>query len=169
MADIDIAAARALCERTTPGPWVVGREVDGGVFFGTVTDPDDPSEPGILLGDAGSEVVEFIVAARTLVPALLDEIEQIGWSFLALLDALAASEARVRELEAEAADVADPSRTYVNGYRKALEWAADVVHAEARWQWERDLRRIPGSQIVAQRMGVIEQCLRDGIARGSDV
>ncbi|WP_238840706.1 hypothetical protein [Prescottella equi] len=42
----------------------------------------------------------------------------------------------------------------------AYKHAADVVHAEARWQWERDMQRIPGAQIVAQRMSVIEDCIR---------
>ena len=96
MGDIDMAAARALCDAATPGPWVVGEEIDGvragrrtvvrgqrGSGFNrrivTVdqTRPhEEPAEPN----------VEFIAAARTLIPALLD--------------ALAAAEARTRELEA---------------------------------------------------------------------
>lgn len=37
--------------------------------------------------------------------------------------------------------------------------AARIVLAEARWQWEQAARRIPGAQIVAQRMQVVEKCL----------
>jgi len=42
----------------------------------------------------------------------------------------------------------------------ALSNAADVVHAEARWQWELDSRGHIGAQTVAQRMQVVEACLR---------
>ncbi|WP_313812381.1 hypothetical protein [Glutamicibacter sp.] len=39
--------------------------------------------------------------------------------------------------------------------------AADVLSSEARWQYEQDARRVTGAQIVAQRMGVMEQIMRD--------
>lgn len=47
--------------------------------------------------------------------------------------------------------------------REALRWAADVVHSEARWQWELHTRGTVGAQIVAQRMTVVEQVLRSAI------
>lgn len=42
----------------------------------------------------------------------------------------------------------------------AYRHAADVVHAEARYQWEQDVRGVVGAQTVAQRMVVVEGCLR---------
>lgn len=73
----DYAMLRQLAENATPGPWQAGGEssTTGGMFFGTVTDPSDPTEPGVLLGDAGTCDAEFIAAANpTVVLALLDEI-----------------------------------------------------------------------------------------------
>ncbi|NKZ63017.1 hypothetical protein GTG23_00310 [Rhodococcus hoagii] len=43
---------------------------------------------------------------------------------------------------------------------KAFDLAADVVHAEARWQHEQDRRGTVGAQIVAQRMLVMEGAIR---------
>lgn len=48
-------------------------------------------------------------------------------------------------------------------HNAALKWAADVVHSEARWQTECDMRGYPGAQLIAQRMTVIENVLRGGI------
>lgn len=48
---------------------------------------------------------------------------------------------------------------------EALGWAADVVQSEARWQWERDRRGALGAQVVAQRMTIIEKCIRDQAQR----
>lgn len=42
--------------------------------------------------------------------------------------------------------------------------AADIVHAEARWQWELDGRGTTCAQVVAQRMTMVEQILRDRAA-----
>ena len=52
---------------------------------------------------------------------------------------------------------------------RAYRHAADVVHSEARWQWEQSKGHVPGAQIVAQRMQVIEASLKgfaDRIERG---
>lgn len=52
---------------------------------------------------------------------------------------------------------------------EALAWAADVVHAEARWQWELHERGGVGAQIVAQRMTVVEKVLRSAAAKAAEV
>lgn len=51
---------------------------------------------------------------------------------------------------------------------EALREAADVVHAEARWQWELHMRHSTGAQIVAQRMGVVEETIRGMADRIAD-
>ncbi len=76
MADID--AIQAVLDATPDGPWATGRvNEDGSQFFGTVFDPDDSSEPGVLLGDALPEIAEFVVAARTDIPALLARVREL--------------------------------------------------------------------------------------------
>jgi hypothetical protein len=59
--------ADALAVSATVGPWQTGGTPrTGGTYFGTVFDPDDPQEPGVLLGTAATEPdAEFIAAART--------------------------------------------------------------------------------------------------------
>lgn len=47
--------------------------------------------------------------------------------------------------------------------RGHLKFAVDAVHAEARYQWEMDLRGAPGAQIVAQRMVVVETVIRNAV------
>lgn len=70
---------RKIAENATPGPWITGGELQGsdGVFFGTAVDPDDPDEPGILLGEAFAPDAEFIATFNPeLVVALLDRVEK---------------------------------------------------------------------------------------------
>ncbi|MBM4469870.1 hypothetical protein GS502_11150 [Rhodococcus hoagii] len=43
--------------------------------------------------------------------------------------------------------------------REAFEEAAQVVRQEARNQFEQDMRRVPGAQLVAQRMNVMRDVL----------
>jgi len=43
--------------------------------------------------------------------------------------------------------------------------AADVVHAEARWQTELAMRRSLGAEYTAQRMSVVEETIRGFAAR----
>ncbi|NKZ84474.1 hypothetical protein GS982_19940 [Rhodococcus hoagii] len=43
--------------------------------------------------------------------------------------------------------------------REAFEEAAQMLRQEARYQWEQDMRRVPGAQLIAQRMGVMERAL----------
>lgn len=50
------------------------------------------------------------------------------------------------------------------GFRRGIEWAGDVVHSEARWQWESDFRGAPCSQVVARRMTVTEGAIRAALA-----
>ncbi len=75
----DYAKLRDLAKVATSGPWQTGSEPrPGRMFFGTVTDPDDPTEPGVPLGEAHPDDAEFIAAANPqTVLALLDEIEAL--------------------------------------------------------------------------------------------
>ena len=63
----------------TPGPWTTGSAVAGtnGVYFGTVHDPEDPTEPGILLGEAHAQDAYFIAAAPVDVARLTRAIEDV--------------------------------------------------------------------------------------------
>lgn len=44
--------------------------------------------------------------------------------------------------------------------REALAWAADVIAQEARKQWALAAEGIPGSQLIAQRLAVLERVVR---------
>ncbi len=44
--------------------------------------------------------------------------------------------------------------------REALAWAADVLAQEVREQWQRDADGVPGAQMIAQRLAVLEQVIR---------
>lgn len=75
--------------------------------------------------------------------------------------------ASTREDGAGRADV-DLVAAEVAGYERGLRDAIGVVHAEARWQWELDGRRVTGAQIVAQRLGVVDQILTDWLNSKAD-
>jgi acyl-coenzyme A synthetase/AMP-(fatty) acid ligase len=63
---------------TTPGPWTVGGDdptAPGSKYVGTVTDPDDPTEPGVLLGSFTATDAEFVAHAPTDMKALMDIIQ----------------------------------------------------------------------------------------------
>jgi hypothetical protein len=49
------------------------------------------------------------------------------------------------------------------GYVQALEFAADVVHQEARWQTERAMNHIPGASLIRDRMILVENVFRNQI------
>lgn len=113
MADnLDVIVRRARA--ATRGPWQLGdRAVNGEWWFGTVTDPDDVTEPGVPLGVCGTrEDGDFVVHAR----------EDILWLAEQVRDrdvALQAAEDRIAELEAVA-------RTSVKGAR----CGADITHRD---------------------------------------
>ncbi len=69
---LDIPLARALCDAATAGPW---RD------WGTTHDPKVFTLNGLLVADLPSyndmHDAAFIAAARTLLPAALDEVERL--------------------------------------------------------------------------------------------
>lgn len=74
---IDIDQAERLANAATPGPWTVAP--NGGGIYGpcpivvAVTVGDDP-EPVVF---ATNDDLDFIAAARTLVPALIAEVRRL--------------------------------------------------------------------------------------------
>ncbi len=105
--DEELAAWRVLCNAATPGPWTrtkPERDKDGfsmGVgIAGTLgKQMVYASPPG---GQFPSADANFIAAARTALPCLIDELE--------------AERAKVRELEAERSAVAsDYGRVFTEG------------------------------------------------------
>ncbi|ATW60856.1 hypothetical protein SEA_GETALONG_89 [Gordonia phage Getalong] len=67
-----------------------------------------------------------------------------------------------------AAHVAEVIRQHGLDRTSGLNAAADVVHAEARYQWEMDARRAVCAQVVAQRMGVVERTIRSFVDGAED-
>lgn len=63
---VDRAKLRALADAATPGPW--NRDADGVSVYIDVR---------FAICDASGADANFIAAARTAVPALLDEIERV--------------------------------------------------------------------------------------------
>src|SRR5262245_26742525 len=80
-----LAAWRKLAEEATEGPW----RLDSAKRF-EFREPDDPGDQALVGGDdtcpgivwehgpTGTANAAFIAAARTAVPALLDEVERLG-------------------------------------------------------------------------------------------
>jgi hypothetical protein len=69
---------QARLNSITPGPWTVGGDdpsAPGSKFVGTVTDPTDPSEPGVLLGSFNGPDADFVAHTPTDMKALLDIIQ----------------------------------------------------------------------------------------------
>ncbi|UAJ79962.1 hypothetical protein IT072_02470 [Leifsonia sp. ZF2019] len=50
--------------------------------------------------------------------------------------------------------------------RAALTHVRDIIHAEARWQYELHARGHVGAQQVAERMLAIEKCVDDFVREG---
>ena len=72
----------------------------------------------------------------------------------------------------QSAHVASVIRQHGLDRVSGLNAAADVVHSEARYQWEKDARRTVCAQIVAQRMDMVERVIRhfaDGLADEAEV
>ena len=55
----------------------------------------------------------------------------------------------------------DPQAAWEAGLEHGLRSALDLLESEARWQWELDARRHVGAQMVAQRLGVLMNILRN--------
>ncbi|SDT84452.1 hypothetical protein [Gordonia westfalica] len=66
----------------------------------------------------------------------------------------------VEQAMPQAEDMAKLIRAHGLDRTSGLNAAADVVHAEARYQWEMDARHAVCAQVVAQRMGVVERTIR---------
>ena len=86
----EIASLRAVCAAATPGPWNDRRHADGGDVFGCCAHVDTPSTQGrrSLLEGLTRADAAFIAAARTALPAALDEIERLrdAWRTVSLPD-----------------------------------------------------------------------------------
>lgn len=74
----ELQKARLLCEQATPGPW--------GVYQDTPFEPVEVNSPSRDIAsldtwehrpDGRESDAHFIAASRTLVPALLDEVERL--------------------------------------------------------------------------------------------
>lgn len=82
---VDLAALRALVEAAPPGPWwFCAYDEDDGYLCkcGKLWSDADNEEPLFevtwpMRGDKEIAIARFIMAARTAVPALLDEVERL--------------------------------------------------------------------------------------------
>lgn len=80
---LDTTTARQLAEAATPGPWIPewsgGSEGNGEWWSSLEVGFNDPVEPtaGLMMGDHENADADakFIAAARSLVPALCDELD----------------------------------------------------------------------------------------------
>jgi len=109
-----IAKLRDLAEKATPGPWVVcqtvihGKDYGGHWVEGVELDPEDPAHPERLVQISGSGGARSWTA-RIFDRQIHDDNEANALfiaaanpvTILALLDALAAANARVAEVEGE--------------------------------------------------------------------
>lgn len=93
---IDRDRLRELAENATPGPWTVEHGSDWGLDGRQVpqSSVSRADRVAITWDDHGGEVfvpadAEFIAAARTAVPALLDMLDQAEARIQAVRDALA--------------------------------------------------------------------------------
>jgi hypothetical protein len=150
MTDIDIDAARALCDAATPGPWVWFGDLSiGNMYLSAgrkreVLWPSGMHTEGYL--DVAPEDAAFIAAARDLVPALLAEVERLRDQVIAtpreqphrrsipVLSALRAMEQAVAEVERLRGTVA-----VLEGLNRTL--AAECASATSRaldYKAERD-------------------------------
>lgn len=135
---LDVAAIRARCDRATPGPWVVhqGFDVDMDWFDYRAATPLPrtmfASEPLTIEDDA-----EFMAAAREDVPALLD--------------ALAAAQARAAELEGEV--------------ERQIQRAEDIHADRMRWAERRDdwMQRAVNAEAAMARVEALCDQREDGI------
>lgn len=82
---------RALADAATPGPWHAPslasgvRHLERNVEWYGDQCPDDHNLPGRRGADGGSSDGNFIAAARTAVPALIDEVERLRSALLCLV------------------------------------------------------------------------------------
>lgn len=122
MTDQEMRAARALCEAATPGPWEATELVVHPSF-------NAPNQPRVKVGNCdvarmavgGQDDViaatfctigkyehekrnaAFIAAARTLLPAALDEIERLKRDYESLAEAYRSLPALLEKLERDRA------------------------------------------------------------------
>lgn len=148
MTDADLAAARALAEGATPGPWVVtsphketsgderitidGSSRGGGLYVVLAVKPGNWNADGVLCyRESERPDLAFIAAARTLVPRLCDAVEQarrerdeLGDLSKRHIRHLADLRARVEKLEA--------SEKYERGRAETAERERDEARAFVR-------------------------------------
>ena len=84
----ELAAIRERCDKATPGPWTVKRRYSNGceIVPRITCAPDDDRGCGWIADAIGAPYLghestipnaEFIAAARTSVPRLLDEVDRL--------------------------------------------------------------------------------------------
>lgn len=81
----DLAELKKLCEKATPGPWVLGSEADPDLYRGAETIAC--ASGSMVLWDRVLAVLNhhfpyeadsaFIAAARTALPKLIEEVETL--------------------------------------------------------------------------------------------
>jgi len=164
---VDVEAARALADAATPGPWEVPVANVFRVIAPSATHTNrrqglSPPYPWLVVADMGdpdgnARDARFIAAARSLVPALCDEVERLrqGHDFARLLGPARMVLDRCAEAVAKPGEAADMAQRIVDliGHRVTDE----PPHALVELEWLRneveDLRRrlaesVPRSALV---------------------
>lgn len=72
-----LAQWRAVCEAATPGPWVVGITWDYVYRWPVLRLKEMAGYSENALSEEAAHDAEFVMAARTALPALLDEVERL--------------------------------------------------------------------------------------------
>lgn len=156
-----------LCAEATPGPWKAVRAVGG---YGAIVEPSDSGLDSISCDYIAQQDADFISAARTLVPELLERARRAE-------DAREVNEARVerqaeriRFLEQEVAALTEGSKRLAQErdaarpvyrtarYKEVVELQAEV----AALKGERDRLRGALERVMLE----VDRCVRRGTVPG---
>ena len=77
MNDERLAELRALSDACGPGPWVVKSYMCPGTWRTHAIGQDPEKNPSLVLSMARDPELAFVVASRTAIPELLDEIKEL--------------------------------------------------------------------------------------------